>query len=200
MKIIGLCGRSGSGKGYVCERLSKFGVFCIDTDRVYRRLCAASKERSPLVTELAGAFGEGVVAADNSVDRPALGAMVFSDDVALRTLDRITHKYILREVRNILAKCRENGVSVACVDAPLLFESGFDSECDVTVCVTASEENRVERIMRRDGIGEEKARARLASQKSDDEFRALCDIVIVNDGDDEELDKSITELITSLAE
>ena len=200
MKVIGLCGRSGSGKGYVCELLECRGVRCIDTDAVYRRLTAPSKRRRALVSELARAFGENVVAPDNSLDRRALGEIVFSDDAALEMLDRIAHRHILREVRSLLARFAKEGVAIACVDAPVLFESGFDKECDVTVCVTASEEKRVRRIMKRDGIGEEAARRRLASQKSDDELRLLCTTVIVNDGDDEALVRSIEELISDLSD
>ena len=200
MKVIGLCGRSGSGKGYVCELLECRGVRCIDTDAIYRRLTAPSKRRRALVSELARAFGENVVAPDNSLDRRALGEIVFSDDAALEMLDRIAHRHILREVRSLLARFAKEGVAIACVDAPVLFESGFDKECDVTVCVTASEETRVRRIMRRDGIGEEAARRRLASQKSDDELRLLCTTVIVNDGDDEALVRSIEQLISDLSD
>ena len=200
MKVIGLCGRSGSGKGYVCERLEALGVPCVDTDAVYRRLTSPAKKRRALVSELCRAFGKQVVAPDNSLDRSALGEIVFADAAALASLDRIAHKYILAEVRRILARYEKNGVAIACVDAPLLFESGFDAECDLTVCVTASEETRLRRIMRRDGIDEQAARRRLASQKSDDELRSLCDAVIVNDGDDAALDKSIAALISSLSD
>ena len=200
MKVIGLCGRSGSGKGYVCERLEALGVPCIDTDAVYRRLTAPAKRRRALVSELARAFGEKVVAPDNSLDRRALAGIVFADESALASLDRIAHKYILAEVRRILARYEKGGAQLACVDAPVLFESGFDAKCDVTVCVTASEETRLRRIMRRDGIDEQAARRRLASQKSDDELRSLCDVVIVNDGDDEALDESISALVSSLTD
>lgn len=200
MKIIGLCGRSGSGKGYVCERLRAMGIPCIDADAVYRRMTAPSTVRGPLVNELVRAFGEKVAADDNSLDRKALGEIVFSDPEALKRLDRIAHAYILKEIRNILNGYEKDGFEIAAVDAPVLFESGFDSECDVTVCVSASEEKRVQRIMRRDGISEETARKRLASQRGDAELRSLCDAVIVNDGDDKALDGSLFALVSSLSD
>ena len=200
MKIIGLCGRSGSGKGYVCELIARRGYPCIDTDAVYRRLTAPAAKPRALVRELARVFGDIVVAPDNSLDRHALGAIVFSDRAALESLDRTAHKHILKETRRILAKCEKDCAPLAVVDAPVLFESGFDKECDFTLCVTASEATRLRRIMRRDGIDEQAARRRLASQKSDGELRALCDVVIVNDGDDEALDKSIAALISSLTD
>ena len=200
MKVIGLCGRSGSGKGYVCEMLRALGVPCIDTDAIYRRLTAAAKKPNALVRELSRTFGESVVADDNSLDRKALGAIVFSDGAALERLDRIAHKYILAEVRKILARYETDGVKIACVDAPVLFESGFDSECDLTVCVTASESTRIRRIMRRDGVDESVARRRLASQKSDGELRARCDVTLENDGDDDALEQAVGRLIRSLTD
>ena len=197
MKVIGLCGRSGSGKGYVCERFAARGVPCIDTDALYRRLTSASPSPRPLVRELVVAFGEGIAAPDNSLDRRALGAIVFSDPAALALLNSISHKHILRSVRRRLASLAKRGKALAVVDAPVLFESGFDSECDLTVCVTASEATRLRRIMRRDGIDEAAARRRLSAQKDDAEFRALCDEVIDNDGEDEALDRRVDEVIAA---
>lgn len=197
MKVIGLCGRSGSGKGYVCGRFESRGVPCIDTDAVYRELTAAGEKRSRLTDELAGTFGEHIVRPDNMLDRRVLASIVLGEgnEDALASLNRIAHKHILARVREILADYRARGVSLAVVDAPVLFESGFDSECDMTVCVTAPEEKRIRRIMRRDGIDEESARRRLASQKDDAGLISLCDAVIVNDGDDSELDAQTDRVI-----
>ena len=197
MKIIGLCGRSGSGKGYVCERFASRGVTCIDTDALYRRLTSAARSPRPLVRELAGAFGGCVVAPDNSLDRRALADIVFSDAAALALLNSISHKHILRSVRRRLASLAKRGDALAVVDAPVLFESGFDAECDLTVCVTAPEATRVRRIMRRDGIDEAAARRRLAAQKDDGELIALCGEVIENDGEDEKLERQIDGVIAA---
>ena len=197
LKVIGLCGRSGSGKGYVCERFEKRGVVCVDTDAVYRRLTSAAPSPRPLVRELSRAFGDGIVAPDNSLDRRALGDIVFSDPAALALLDRIAHKHILRSVRRRLASLERRGQALAVVDAPVLFESGFDAECDLTVCVTASEATRVRRIMRRDGVDENAALRRLAAQKDDAELLTLCDETIENDGDDEALERRIDEVIAA---
>lgn len=198
MKIIGLCGRSGSGKGYVCEMLAGRGIPSIDTDAVYRELTCPGVFPTALTIELEMEFGESVVAHDNSLDRRALAAIVFSDGEKLASLNAITHKHILGETRDRLSILAAQGYAAAIVDAPVLFESGFDSECDVTVCVTASEEKRIARIMRRDRIPETAARKRLASQKSDDDLRQLCDFVIINDGDDEALGRDLDRLIESL--
>ena len=198
MKIIGLCGRSGSGKGYVCDLLSKRGIPSVDTDAVYRELTGAGPEPTALTAALAEEFGDSVIADNNSLDRRALAPIVFSDPAKLASLNALTHRHILDETRRRLNAFEAEHRRAAVVDAPVLFESGFDSECDLTVCVTASEEKRVDRIMRRDLVSEEEARRRLASQKSDDDLRALCDIVITNDGDDEALENDIDRLIRSL--
>ena len=202
MKVIGLCGRSGSGKGYVCERFWRRGVPCIDTDAIYRELTAAGEEMSALTRELAGTFGSDVVRPDNSLDRKRLAGIVFgtSDRSALASLNTISHKHILARTDEILAEYDRQGMALAVVDAPVLFESGYNSKCDMTVCVTAPEEKRVRRIMRRDGIDEESARRRLAAQKDDSEVISLCDAVIVNDGDDADLDAQIDRIIGSVSE
>lgn len=201
MKVIGLCGRSGSGKGYVCERFLRRGIPCIDTDAIYRELTAAGEEMSPLTAELAATFGSAVVRPDNSLDRKRLAGIVFGDDAsALASLNRISHKHILARTDAILAEYGKQGKTVAVVDAPVLFESGYNSKCDMTVCVTAPEEKRIRRIMRRDGIDEASAIRRLAAQKDDSEIVSLCDAVIVNDGDDADLDAQIDRIIASVSE
>ena len=201
VKVIGLCGRSGSGKGYVCERFWRRGVPCIDTDAIYRELTAAGEEMSALTRELAGTFGSDVVRPDNSLDRKRLAGIVFgtSDHSALASLNAISHKHILARTDEILAEYDRQGMALAVVDAPVLFESGYNSKCDMTVCVTP-EEKRVRRIMRRDGIDEESARRRLAAQKDDSEVISLCDAVIVNDGSDADLDAQIDRIIGSVSE
>ena len=198
MKIIGLCGRSGSGKGYVCEMLAGRGIPSIDTDAVYRELTCPGERPTDLTLALAEEFGESVVAADNSLDRRALAAIVFSDPAKLASLNALTHKHILDETRRRLAVLADRGCRAAIVDAPVLFESGFDSECDLTVCVTASEKKRVARIMRRDNIPEEAAEKRLASQKSDGDLIRRCSFVITNDGDDDALEKDLDRLTAIL--
>jgi dephospho-CoA kinase len=108
----------------------------------------------------------------------------------LLKLNGITHKYILDEVRKIISSL-DTGYRGAVVDAPLLFESGFDRECDATVSVIADRELRIRRILLRDGVSEEEARRRIASQKSDGELRRLSDYIIVNNGNRDELRKSV---------
>ena len=104
-----------------------------------------------------GAFTE------NGLDRKAQGRIVFADEALLRRLNEITHRYVVREVRSRLRRHARNGGTKAVIDAVALIESGLGELCDLTVGVTADKDVRVRRIMGREGIGEEYARARIAA-------------------------------------
>ena len=115
---------------------------------------------------------------DGQLQRKKLGAIVFADEAALADLNRITHSAVKKEVLHRL----ENRPELAAIDAIGLIEGGLAELCDVTVAVTAPLEDRVKRIMARDGISEEYARNRIAAQKNDTWFRNNCHRVLVNDG------------------
>lgn len=197
MKVIGLCGRSGSGKGYVCALFARRGIPSIDTDAMYRVMTAPAPAPSECVREIADHFGESMIRADNSLNRAALRECVFSDPEKLALLDRIAHKHILAGVRVRLAEFEAAGVPAAIVDAPVLFESGFDSECDITVAVVAPDDLRIERIILRDGISRDAALARLGTQKNDEELIALCDLTVRNAGYNGEVERDVDRVVAS---
>ena len=176
MLIVGLTGASGSGKGYISSLLTDKDICMIDTDRVYHKMISSP---SPCVESLVSAFGEDIKNADGGIDRAKLGAIVFSSEEKLGLLNSIAHSFIRERCNEIIENC---DAKIVILDAPVLFESGFDSMCDVTVGVVASEDIRVERIVKRDSISRERACARIRSQHSDDWFRENCDIVIENNG------------------
>ena len=183
MIIIGLCGGSGSGKGSVCKIFSEFGIPCIDTDAVYREITSAPSE---CLTALQNEFGIGIITESGALNRKKLASIVFSGEdskLRLERLNEITHKFILDETRHRLDNYRAMDVVAAIVDAPVLFESGFDRECDVIVLVVAERELRITRIMSRDGITRKEAEQRINSQISDDELMLRCDYMIRNDYD-----------------
>ena len=187
---VGLCGRSGSGKGYVAAIFARFGIPSVDTDAVYRRLTAPSDVPSPCMEALCERFGPSVMAPDNSLDRAAMRSLVFGEgnEENLADLNAISHRYILEETRRDARRLYEEGFPVVLVDAPLLYESGFDRFCEAVVCVTAPEELILSRIMARDGIGREDAEKRLASQIPAEELIARADFTVVNDCSREELE------------
>ncbi len=177
---IGVCGSSGSGKGYVCKLFSTYGFKWIDTDRVYRDLATP---KSDCVKELKEHFGKEILNTDGSLNRKALSKIVFEGEnsrASLSKLNEITHRHIKKETEKIILQSRDNGYKGVLIDAPVLFESGFDSFCDATICVTAPRETKLQRIVNRDNISMEKAIARISSQLSDEILREKCTYEIDN--------------------
>ena len=177
---VGLCGRSGTGKGYVSSLFETFGIVSVDTDEVYRSMTGPCEELSPCMKELVGWFGDSVLEKDNSLNRKVLRNIVFSDENALSRLNEITHKHILAESERIAERYVEQGKSIVLIDAPLLFESGFDRKCEKIICVTCPLEDSIERIVKRDGLTRKDAIKRLSTQKSTRELVKLSDYMISN--------------------
>ena len=192
MQVIGLCGGSGAGKGTVCSIFAELGIPSIDTDKLYHLLISTDSECS---RELVSAFGDDVYA-NPGVDRKALRDVVFASPENLDLLNKITHKHILASVRDLIKNARDARAII--IDAPLLFESGFDKECDVKICVIADDDVRIERIIKRDGITHEIAKARIASQIPNDRLMEICDYAIENNSDENELRKRIHALSQTL--
>ena len=195
MLIIGLTGPSGAGKGEVGAVLASLGIPHIDTDRVYHDVITPP---SACLDELVAEFGRGILAPDGSLDRAALAGRVFADghEDEREKLNAITHKYVLEKVREYCKDCEAAKRVAVCVDAPLLFESGFDGECDKVISVLADRETRISRIIARDGISIERARARIGAQKDDGFYISRADAVIYNNGDRNELRSRITDILT----
>jgi len=194
---IGICGSSGSGKGYVCKLFSTYGFKWIDTDRVYRDLATP---KSACVKELKECFGEDVLNSDGSLNRKSLSKIVFEGEGSQQRLDKlnkITHRHIKRETEQMISECEENGYRGALIDAPVLFESGFDKMCDITICVTAPRELKLKRIVNRDNITLEKAEARINSQLSDEELRKKCTYEIDN-SEGADIEKQILEILKNI--
>lgn len=177
MKIIGLTGGSGTGKGTVAARMREQGAGWVDADAVYRRLCAENRE---MLAALDAAFG-GVLEETGALDRPKLARLVFSDPDRLRELNRITNPYIRAASRAAIQA--QAACPIVLYDAPTLFEAGADDLCEKTVGVLADTETRVRRVMARDGISEQAARARILAQPDDGFYRARCDYILENNGD-----------------
>lgn len=181
MKIVGLCGGSGSGKSTVLTLFSEYGFIPINTDEIYHELTSKYTE---CLKELAAEFGECIVTPSFSLDRRKLAAIVFSENADKekhKVLNRIAHKHVLGKVREMIAEYRNTGALAVLVDAPMLFESGFDKECDVIISVTADKDVRVQRIVARDSISNEAAMARIAAQLPDDYLIENSDYNIHND-------------------
>lgn len=202
--LVGLCGRSGAGKGYVAKLFAAEGIPSIDTDMVYRSLTSACAdgEITECMEELIRYFGDSIKNTDNSLNRAVLRTLVFGEDKRdnLKRLNEITHRHILKKTMEIADDLYHAGYSIILIDAPVLFESGFDKFCAAVVCVTAPEELLVQRIMARDGLDKESAELRLKSQIPREELEAKAQYVIENNVDKPELIRRIKRVAENLEE
>ena len=202
--IIGLCGRSGAGKSFVSRLFGCEGVPYVDTDAVYREMTAPAKDGvlSDCMKELAEEFGDGILKDDLSLNRPALAEIVFADGAKdrLARLNEITHKHILAETDRKIECYAEEGRFAVIVDAPLLFESGYNEKCDYIVAASAPEDILVSRIMSRDGIDRDGALRRLKTQLSDEALRERADFVIETNENSEILRLRVKEILSQMAQ
>lgn len=181
MKIIGITGGTGCGKTTALNELERRGALLIDCDAVYHRMLETDR---PMLDEIEKYFSGAVV--DGKLDRKALGAVVFTDEEALRDLNIITHRHINLEIRRILREHAMNGGTLAAIDAIELFSSGLAKRCTATIGVIADREVRIDRIMRRDGISREYAMMRVNAQRPNEYFIQKCSHVLENNGSQEE--------------
>lgn len=193
MKIIGLTGPSGSGKGFVCEILAKHGIPSVDTDAVYRRLLIPP---SDCLDELRAAFGDTVISDDGMLNRRALADIVFSDKHQLSRLNAVTHKYILARTDVLLGEYQKQGRPAAVVDAPALFESGYDAHCDFTVAVIADRDTRMSRIEQRDSLGPAAAAQRIDAQHGDEFYTSRAKYTVKNDADGAGLEVALRKIMS----
>ncbi len=174
--IIGLTGQSGSGKSTVCTYLEKSGCVIIDADKIAKGI---TEKGSRTLKKLSIAFGDDIINEEGELDRRLLAKRAFSDMENKRLLDSITHPEIVRLCEEKALKETSEGKCVI-IDAPLLFTSGLNKICHKTVKVTAPEEVRLERILRRDKISEEEALLRFSKQYEEDRMSEKADIIIKN--------------------
>ena len=200
MKVIGLAGGSGSGKGEASKIFLKLGIPSIDADAVYHKI---TSKKSNCLDALAFEFGETIINSDGGLDRRKLAEIVFqseNSDSKRRKLNEISHKFVLEEIRDEIHEYEKKGEAAVIVDAPLLFESGFDKECDLIISVIAPIETRVKRIILRDKITEEKALARIKTQLSDEDLSKRSNYLIYNSGDLINLEKEIQKIYLQIKE
>ena len=172
--IIGITGGTGCGKTTALDAIRRLGGTVFDCDQIYHDLLKTDKA---LLKTISLRFPGTVI--EGELQRKALGAIVFSDPEALKDLNRITHHAVCEVVEGALGDFS----GLAAIDAIGLFESDLARLCDITVSITAPEEDRVTRLMARDGISEEYARMRISAQKPQDYFREHCDYTLENDRD-----------------
>ncbi|MBM7388232.1 dephospho-CoA kinase [Clavibacter michiganensis] len=176
MQLIGLTGGIAAGKTVVADRLAELGAVRIDADRLAREVVEPG---TPALAEIARRFGPGVIAPDGSLDRPALGAVVFQDPDARRDLEAITHPAVRAlSAARMAAAGEADADAVVVYDIPLLVESGRVDEFDRIVVVHAPREERIRRLVELRGMSPEEAERRIASQAADEDRLAVADVVV----------------------
>ena len=177
MKIIGLTGLTGAGKSTVAQKLMAYGCYHIDADKVARNVINNNEN---VKNKLKERFGDDIINEDGTTNRPLLATRAFADEQSTLDLNAITHPAVVEEIKSIIKDMEEVGYRGIIIDAIALFESGEDAICDFTVAVIAPKEIRLERIMKRDNITEEKALERINAQKDESFFTKKADFVLWN--------------------
>ncbi|MEV3969953.1 dephospho-CoA kinase [Streptomyces sp. NPDC050698] len=189
MLKVGLTGGIGAGKSEVSRLLVAHGAVLIDADRIARDVVAPG---TPGLASVVEAFGEEILAADGSLDRPRLGAVVFSDAEKLATLNAIVHPLVGARSRELEEAAAEDAVVIH--DVPLLTENGLASLYDLVIVVDVAPETQLDRLVRLRGMREEDARARMAAQATREQRREIADIVIDNDVPLAELEQRVKDV------
>jgi dephospho-CoA kinase len=185
--VLGVTGNIATGKSTVVNVLRELGAHHIDADLVYRDLVAPGQ---PLLQDLVDHFGESIIDEDGSLDRRALGAIVFSDPEKLQELDAITHPAVIAESDRRAEEIRDG---VVVMDAVKLIESGHAEACDEVWLVTAPEEMQIRRIMKRNDVDADEARRRVAAQPPLEPKLDRADVVIENSGTLDELRSQVID-------
>jgi dephospho-CoA kinase len=191
MVRVGLTGGVATGKSTVARMFAERGAAVIDADELVRELQTPGTIVYQAIVE---AFGATILQGDGTIDRKALGEIVFRDEPRRRCLENIVHPALISAIEKRLAELRTRGVAVCVVELPLLIEAGAERRFDWVVVVTAPEEVQVRRLMADRGLTREKALARIRSQMPLSEKVKRADFVIDNGGELWETERSVQEI------
>lgn len=192
MKIYGLTGNIGTGKSTVAKILKNLGANIIDADQIARDVVKPSK---PAWNQIVDHFGKEILNPDSTINRKKLGEIVFRDKSKREELNKITHPYILEEIKSWVSESKKTGRPVSFIEAALLKQdSKLGNMLDGVIAVTADRKKQIERIKKRDQITESEAQSRIRSQVMNSEKIEGADFVIINNSNIEELEKEVSHL------
>ena len=194
MKHVGLTGGIASGKSAVAAQLTKLGAVVIDADVIARQVVEPGTEALERIRDT---FGPGVFADDGTLDRAALGAVVFADQGERAKLNAIVHPLVRAEVDRQREAAIANGVQVVVEDIPLLVESDQLDRFETIMVVQAPHDERIRRMIEDRGWDRADAVARMAAQATDEQRAAVADILILNDGSIEDLNAKVNDIYES---
>lgn len=191
MKTVGLTGGIGSGKSTVSQILAELGAFVIDADKVGHEIYLPGKEAWRQVT---AAFGQDILAADQTIDRKKLGALVFGSDEARKKLNSIVHPLMFQDIQQRIAEKRAEGFAKPIVvEAAILIEANWLPLADEVWVVVTNKNAVIDRVATQRGMAAKDTEARIASQLSDSERLKYAHVVIANDGTREDLEKKVQD-------
>jgi dephospho-CoA kinase len=185
--LIGLTGNIATGKSEVARILERLGARVIDADKVAHEVMAPG---GPAYEAVLQAFGQQILAADGTLDRAKLGAIVFRDPKALRRLERAVHPATKARVDELVARTSE---PVVVVEAIKLIEAGMHRRCDQLWVVTTPRWLQIRRLVEQRGMSEEEAALRVDAQPPQQQKVVLADCLFVNDGSLDQLTRNVTE-------
>ena len=192
MKIIGVTGVSGSGK---TTFVSLLNLKVIDADKIARQVV---KKGEKCLDDLVVGFGKEILLENGELNRKKLAEIAFSSKQNTLKLNEITHPYIDEKIKEEIEIYRNQNEKAIVLDAPQLFEAGCEKFCDLTVALLADKNTRLKRIVERDKISKKAALLRINSALPDSFFEKNCDIVIINNGTKDKLQKEAKKLLDNL--
>ncbi|WP_426182410.1 dephospho-CoA kinase [Microbacterium sp. TWP3-1-2b2] len=198
MPLIALTGGIASGKSTIARRLESLGAVVVDADQIVRDV---QSPESPVLREIATAFGDEVLDSSGALDRAVLGARVFSDPEALARLNGIVHPAVRRESqRRFEVAFAEDPHAVVVYDVPLLVEARVDDPWDTIVVAHAPAEERLRRLIELRGMEPREAQNRIDAQVADEKRLAIADVVVDTAGSLEHTEQQVDALWQRLTE
>jgi dephospho-CoA kinase len=195
MLRVALTGGAATGKSYVLEQFRRHGVPCLVADDLAHGVTAAGTEATAAI---AARFGADVIAQDGSVNRDALGAIVFADDGARGELEAIVHPAVYRAIEaGMRAFAKLDNSTLAVVEIPLLYETGHAADFDRVIVTACADDLQLKRLVGR-GLSEARARQIVAAQKPTAEKAALAEFVIRTDGEKSETEDQVRQVLRAL--
>lgn len=195
MLRVGVTGGIASGKSTVTRMLRELGAVVVDADQAAR---AVVEPNRPAWQKIRETFGEQYFLPDGRLDRPKLGQLIFNDERARRKLEAIVHPEVYRVLESEAQKAFEAGNNIVFFDIPLLFETGYQKQLDKAVVVYVDQDTQLKRLINRDRLTEQEAKARISSQMPLSEKAAMADFVIDNTGSVENTRCQVLKLWESL--
>ncbi|MDD6892648.1 MAG: dephospho-CoA kinase [Lactobacillus sp.] len=195
--VIGLTGGIASGKSTISSILKAVGWPVIDADLIARQIVMPGSKG---LEQIVNRFGPQMLNSDGTLDRKKLGKTVFDDPKKLSDLDKIEHPLIQEAINSQLDEFKKQHLPVVVLDVPLLFETGMDEECDLTVLAVVDQATQLKRLMKRDQISKMDAVKKISSQMSLKEKMQRADVIIDNNGTLEQTRSQVAELVDRVSQ